>query len=138
VVRVVAGVEVVVVQGAVEPVVEELDGADVQQHGHHQPLGVPPRQTLRRRQRRVHHVEQQRRQQDLVVPAPPRRPNRFRINIYVYTLFFLLQIKEKLSMHPIDLFIDYKREEGELIKRRRIYIRTSSSPCRPARSRGSC
>jgi hypothetical protein len=69
VVRVVAGVEVVVVQGAVEPVVEELDGAGVQQRGHHQPLGVPPRQPLRHRQPRVHRVEQQRRQQDLVVPA---------------------------------------------------------------------
>ena len=68
-VRVVAGVEVVVVEGAVEPVVEELHGAGVEEGDHYQTLGVPPRQRLRRRQRRVHHVEEKRRQQDLVVPA---------------------------------------------------------------------
>ena len=70
VVRVVPGVQVVVVQRAVEPVVEELHGPRVQQRRHHQALGVPPRQPLRRRRRRVHHVEEQRRQEDLVVPAP--------------------------------------------------------------------
>ena len=62
-VRVVAGVEVVMVQGAVESVVEELHGAGVEEGGQHQSLGVPPRR------RRVYHVEKQRRQEDLVVPT---------------------------------------------------------------------
>ena len=68
-VRVVAGVEVVMVQGAVKPVVEELHGAGVEEGGQHQPLGVPPRRRLRHRHHRVYCVEKQRRQDDLVVPA---------------------------------------------------------------------
>jgi hypothetical protein len=69
VVRVVTRVEEVVVQRPVEPVVEELDGAGVQQGHDHGAVGPPRRQAPHARHGQVAHVEQQAVEKDLVVPA---------------------------------------------------------------------
>uniref|UniRef100_A0A0E0M8L6 Uncharacterized protein n=1 Tax=Oryza punctata TaxID=4537 RepID=A0A0E0M8L6_ORYPU len=70
VVGVVAGVEEVVVQRAVEPVVEELDGAGVEQRDHRRAIGPPRWQPLPTGE--VHGAEQQQdaAEDDLVVPVP--------------------------------------------------------------------
>ena len=68
-VRVVARVEEVVVQRAVEPVVEELHGPGVQQRHRHDAVGPPRRQVRRARDEQVAHVEEQPVEDDLVVPA---------------------------------------------------------------------
>jgi hypothetical protein len=69
VVRVVPGVEEVVVQGSVEPVVEELDGPGVQQRRHHRPVRPPQREVPHAGQRQVAEEEEQPVEDDLVVPA---------------------------------------------------------------------
>ena len=68
-VRVVARVEEVVVERAVEPVVEELHGAGVQQRDQHRAVRPPQRQVLPARQVHRPEVEEDRAQNDLVVPA---------------------------------------------------------------------
>ena len=69
VVRVVACVEEVVVQRAVEPVVKELDWAGVEQHQQHRAVRPPQRQLLHAWH--VHRAEEQQdgAQDDLVIPA---------------------------------------------------------------------
>lgn len=69
VVGVVAGVEEVVVQRAVKPVVEELDGARVHQRRHHGAVRPPHRHPPHARHRQVPRVEHQPIEQDLVIPA---------------------------------------------------------------------
>jgi hypothetical protein len=69
VVGVVSGVEEVVVQGAVEPVVEELDGARVEQRDEEEAVGAPEREVLAAGQVEGSQVEQDAAEDDLVVPV---------------------------------------------------------------------
>jgi hypothetical protein len=71
VVRVVPGVEEVVVQRAVEPVVEELHRPGVQERRHHRPVRPPQREVPHAGQRQVAEEEEQPVEDDLVVPASP-------------------------------------------------------------------
>jgi hypothetical protein len=59
----------VVVERAVEPVVEELDGPGVQQRRHDGAVRPPHRERPHARDRQVAHVEEQPVEDDLVVPA---------------------------------------------------------------------
>jgi hypothetical protein len=68
-VRVVSGVEEVVVQRAVEPVVEELDGAGVEEHDEQGPVGAPQRQVLAAGKVQGAQVEEDAAEEDLVVPV---------------------------------------------------------------------
>jgi hypothetical protein len=69
VVGVVARVEPVVVEGAVEPVVEPLRHAGVQQQHHHQAVPVVQRHRLEARQSKAQEGEANRVEQDEVVPG---------------------------------------------------------------------
>jgi hypothetical protein len=66
---VVARVEPVVVEGAVEPVVEPLRHAGVQQQHHHQAVPIVQRHRLEARQDKAQEGEANRVEQDEVVPA---------------------------------------------------------------------
>lgn len=68
-VGVVAGVEEVVVQRAVQPVVDELDGAGVQQRDERGAVRAPQRQVLAPRQVGGAQVQEDAAEQDLVVPV---------------------------------------------------------------------
>lgn len=68
-VRVVARVEPVVVQRAVEPVVEPLRHAGVQQEHDHQAMPVHQRQRLPPRQHQAQQGQPQAVEQDEVIPA---------------------------------------------------------------------
>lgn len=69
VVGVVARVEEVVVESPVEPVVEELHGANVDQNDDDGAVRPPPRQVTRSRKVSVARIEQQPVQKDLIVPV---------------------------------------------------------------------
>lgn len=68
-VGVVSGVEEVVVQRAVEPVVDELHGAGVQQRDEHGAVRAPQRQVLPAGQVHGAQVQEDAAEEDLVVPV---------------------------------------------------------------------